>query len=261
MRVVALTDLKGGLEAEAPFLATLLGLSAYDVRARFAGATPKILLQTPDEEVARRVQRDVAARGHGVVALDAASIVHTSQMVHLHRFSLDAAGVWASGAAGERLEWSDLGAMVVAQVRTPVSRTTEEVEYQAGTATTPSKVTHVITRTEQTASHVAYLFPSAQAVSQRPWVLEEASAQFMSLGRDMHPTRRANFFWTVAAIRRYAPNAVVDDRFVASPLVAQGVIYARGAESAPSSMAVTLVDLTVNILGAWLQRGRGGPYR
>ncbi len=261
MRVVALTELKGEIEAEAPVLAAMLGLSPYDVRTRVAGAPPKILVQTADEAIARRIQRDIAARGHGVVVCDASSVVPASQMVRLHRFHIDPSGVWANGLSGERLSWSDLGVVVVATVRTPVARTTEEVEYQMPRQSTPSKVTRHVTRSEQVASNIAYLFPNSRAVGQRPWLLEEASAQFLTLGREMQATRHANFFATIAILRRLAPEAVVDDRFVTSPLTSHGTVYVRGNETAPPPTAAAIVDLTVSILAGWLQRDRRGPYR
>ena len=77
----------------------------------------------------------------------------------------------------------------------------------------------------------------------------------------MQPTRRANFFSTVAAVRRLAPEAVVDDRFVASPLVSQASVHVRGTDAAPVSQPAGLIDLTVTILAGWLQRDRRGPYR
>jgi len=262
MPIVALTELKGDLEAEAPRLAELLGVSTYDVKARLTGPLPKILVQTSDDLTAARVLRGLTARGHSAVLYDPTMVVPTSHMVRLHRFTLDAGGVWANDREGDRLEWADLGVVVVAVLRGSVARTSDEVEYQMPTKSRPSKVTYEVTKTERTATHVAYLFPHARALSQRPWVLEEAGAQFMSLGARMQPTRRGNFFATITALRGYAPNAIVDDRFVASPLWSQAVINVRGSDTAPASVAAAQIDVTVHVLATWLMRARGGgPYR
>ena len=92
MRVVALTELHAALEVESAPLASILGLSPYDVKARLGGGVPCILLQTPDPELAKRVLQAVLARGHSAVECDAASAVPSAEMVKLHRFTLDARG-------------------------------------------------------------------------------------------------------------------------------------------------------------------------
>jgi hypothetical protein len=264
MYVVALTELAGDLETEAPFFASLLRLAPYDVKVRLAGAMPKVLVSTPDEPTAADVVRQVQSRHHRAMVYDASRAVHAAHMVKLHRFSLDATGVWANGQAGDRLAWADLGAVILALVRTSVSKTTEESEYMSSMTAhsiNQMRVTHQVTRTQTATTHVAYLFPNALAASPRPWLLEEATAQFVGLGRDMQPTRHGNFFATIAAMRRYAPNAVFDDRFVASPIISHGTVHLHGQATAPPQPPPALADLTVNILAATLSRDRGGPYR
>lgn len=261
MWVVALTGLSRAVESEAPALAPLLGLSVYDVRARLGGALPKVVLQTAEDAVARKAASAIAARGHGVVVCDAAAAVPTAQMVRLHRFTLDEAGVWANDRGGERLAWNDVGAVVVALLRSSVARTREEVDYPPPSAGMPARTTVAVTKTEHPATHAAYFFPHRRAASSRPWVLEEATAQFLSLGAAMQPTRRANFLATVAAVRRLARGTPVDDRFVASPLSSPGVLHTRGADPAPPPVTPPMTDLTMHILaGMLLQHGRG-PYR
>src|ERR1700735_4216782 len=112
MFIVALTELKDDLDAEAQHLAALIGVSAYDVKSRIAGPLPKILLQTAAGETARRVWRGIVRRGHGALALDASTVVATTEMASLHRFELDESGM--SSHAGGRLAWGDLGVVVVA---------------------------------------------------------------------------------------------------------------------------------------------------
>jgi len=261
MRVVVLTELKGGLDDEAPALATLLGVSAYDVRARLSGELPRVVLQTADDARAVRVQAELVARGHGVVVRDAASAVSSSQMVRLHRFALEAGGVWANDGAGEFLAWGDLGVVVLALVRAQVARTTEEVELVGRGARRPVAIKRDVTRNEHALSHAAFLFPHPRAGARLPWLLEEATAQFLSLGEAMQPTRRGNFFATVARIRRFAPRALVDDRYVTSPLVSASTVKVRGAESGAVGLAGVPVELTVQVLAEWLTRDRSGPYR
>jgi hypothetical protein len=260
MFIVALTELKDSLDAEATHLAALLGVSAYDVKSRIAGPLPKILLQTANGETARRVCRGIAARGHGALALDASTVVAATEMVSLHRFELDEGGM--SSQAGDRLAWSDLGVVVVAGRSLRVARTTEETQYQSSLGgRRPNQVTREVTRAESSTTHSAYFFPNAHAASRRPWVLDEATAQFSSLGPSMQPTRRANFHTTISKVRQLAPGVVIDDRFVAAPLAASETVRVRDHDSVLTPAGGATADLLVNVLAAWLMRAHEGPYR
>ncbi len=261
MWVVAITQLSGTLDEEAAPIAALLGVSAYDVKARLAGALPKLLLQTADRGVAEQLRSALAARGHGAVELDGALAVASADMVHLRRFRLDGAGIRADDRAADHLAWSDIAVVVVAVVRTEVARTTQELDFPGVSDESARNLRHDVTKTEHSLSHAAYLFPSRGAGSRRPWLLEEGTAQFLSLGAAMQPTRRANFFTTLARIRDLAPHAIVDDRFVTSPRTASTVLHVRGTDATPKVAAGASVDLVVHILADWLMRDRGGPYR
>jgi hypothetical protein len=286
VRVVAITELAGELEDEAAPIASLLGVSAYDVKARLAGALPKLLLQTADSALSERVRSALVARGHGAVELDGAAAVSSAQMVKLRRFTFDVAGVWAnryesraSGAevpegqanplawpeendrAGDHLAWSDLGVVVVAVVRSEVARTTQELDYPGTSDESSRTLRHDVTKTEHSLTHVAYLFPRRVAAARTPWLLDEATAQFLSLGARMQPTRRANFFTTITQLREHAPHAIVDDRFVTSPRTASVVLHVRGTDATPKVAAGASVDLVVHVLAEWLMRDRSGPYR
>jgi hypothetical protein len=263
VHVVALTQLRSNLEDATPGLATALGLAPYDVRSRLSGALPKVVCQTPDDDVARRVAQALMALGHGVVVCDTSAIVPTAAMVHLHRFHIDAEGLWANDSAGERLAWGDVGAVIIALLRSDIRRTKEElatVTPRIGRVADLPVVVHV-TSTEHGSSHAAYLFPHPRAERRRPWVLEEATAQFLSLGPKMQPTRRANFLATVTMMRRFAPGAIFDDRFATHPVATQATTQVHAGESAPPPVATAIVDTTMHILATTLLADRGGPYR
>jgi hypothetical protein len=261
VRVVAVTALSGDLDVEVAPIAALVGLSAYDVRARLAGGLPRLLLSTADREFADRVARGMAARGHAVTEIDPSEATTSAQMVKLSRFAFDASGVWANDGVGDHLAWGDLAVVVVALVRSEVARTTQELEHPGSTDGSSRAMTRDVTKTEHSVSHVAYLFPRRDGRSGVPWLLEEATAQFRGLGPAMQPTRRANFLATVARVRQLAPHAVVDDRFVSHPRTAAVVVHVRGGETAAPVPAGADVDLLVHILASSLMARRGGPYR
>jgi hypothetical protein len=259
--LVALTELRGDLDQEAGPLAALLSLSPYDVKARLSGPLPKILAQIGDEGTARAIQRGLAARGHGAVVCDPRTVARPEERVRMHRFTIEDQYLWANDREGERLSWSDIGAVIIALVRSPVARTKEEIEYPVVPSRTPQTVKHDVTKTEHTSVHTGYLFPHRRASGQRPWVIEETTAQFLSLGARMQPTRRANFLTTLGSIRRLAPQAIVDDRFVAYPLTSTGLLRVRGSEQAPAMSPSIDVDATIHILARWLLGEYRGPYR
>ncbi len=267
MYLVALTELRGNLDQEAGPLAALLSLSPYDVKARLSGPLPKILARIGDEGTARVIQRGLSARGHAAVVCDPRTVARPEDRVRLHRFTLEDQYLWANDRAGERLAWTDVGALIIALIRSPIARTRtqtqnkEEIEYAVVPSRMPQTLKHDVTKTEHTSVHTAYLFPHRRASVQRPWVIEETTAQFLSLGIRMQPTRRANFLTTLGSIRRLAPQAIVDDRFVACPLTSTALLRVHGSEQAPAMSPSIDVDATIHILAEWLLGAYRGPYR
>jgi len=261
MRVVAITELSGDLEVEAPHLATLLGVSPYDVKTRLSGAMPSLLLQTPDRVLSERVRNALVARGHAAVECELSAAVPSDRMIRLHRFALEAGGVRANDSAHHFLAWGDLRVVILATIRAAVSRTVEEIEYEPSESSSMERSKFQLTKTEHSSAHHAYLFPDRNSSSPTPWLLDEATAQFLSLGPRMQATRPANFLETLKRIRELAPHVIVDDRFVASPQTSAVLLQARGNDPAPRVAAGAVVDLRVHLLAEWLMRPRGGPYR
>ena len=258
MFVVALIALAGALEVEAASVASILGLTAYDVKARLIGGLPRVVFQSSAREEACRVHEALLARGHSAAVSDTQEVIPSAQMMKLRRFSIDGHGLWAHDHAGEKLAWDDLGAVVVAAIRTNVLRTTRERTLVQGE---DGPVEHDHPTNEHVLTHAAYLFPHARATERRPWLLEEQTAQYVSLGPKMLPTRHQNFFATIDLVRDHAPRAVFDDRFVEHPLSSAALVQVRGSESATPSTFGANLDLTVQVLAQWMMRDRGGPYR
>ena len=98
-------------------------------------------------------------------------------------------------------------------------------------------------------------------MARHPWLLEEATAQYVSLGPRMEPTKRANFFATLEAIRSFAPGAAFDDRFIVTPISGEGSAHVKGNSVAPAAVAAGQSDITVHVLATCLMRAQGGPYR
>jgi hypothetical protein len=261
--IVALMELVGDVDVETAAVASLLGLSAYDVRSRLMGGLPRVVLQSPRADEAARVEKELTARGHGVYVCETRDIVSHAQMVKLRRFSFDAAGLWANDRTGDPLPWGDLGAVVLVAVRLHTRSITRSARAEemlhVSSATTLGQEDHVGDEVHLT--HAAYLFTRAGRAARPPWLLEEETAQYIALGARMQPTRHQNFFATIDRFRDLAPGAVFHDRLVTRPQPAGSFVQVQESESSVPSIAVASLDVTVQILARWIMRTQGGPYR
>jgi hypothetical protein len=260
---VAFTELTDGsdIESEAYALAPLLQLSVYDVRMRISGVLPRVLYQSPDKEAALRALAAIRARGNGAVACDSSAMWQATDLVRVHRFTVDGSALYANGASGPRFPWSDMAVVVVIAARTEVLRTITEkdLEGQGLQRAQRNDVEH--TSHERVLERSAFLFarPHDDGTMQQPWILHERDAQFLSLGPRMQATRRANFGVTLDVLREHARGAIFDDRFVRHSLTSTELIAIVGTSAATISTAPQGVDIIVSLLAQWLIRGRGGP--
>jgi hypothetical protein len=257
MFAVVLVEIRGALETEAAAIGSILGVAAYDVKSRILGGLPRVVLQSSSREEAERVFIALEVRGHRVIGCDAGEVVASEDMVKVRRFNFDKAGLWAHDRAGDHLAFADLGAVVVAAVRTPVVRLTKELVRQG-----ENQVVVEHAANESALTKVAYLFPHARAGTHRPWLLEEQTAQYLALGRNMQSTRQSNFLTTLDLLRDRARHAVFDDRLVTRPRMLNHSVQVRDGDTAKAQSGDFDTDITAYALARWLMRGTGGgPYR
>ena len=258
--VVAVAEIAGRLDDEAAPLAALLGLTAFDIRNRLGGALPRVVFQSSSEEAARRAFAALRARGHGVLLVDTEMVPSYVDVVRVRRFAVDDSGLLPSTPTGPRLAFDDLGAVLHVALRSPVVRSKREKELrpQGGRVPTTVEVEHLAH--EHAEVHAAYLFPRAGGRARpRPWLLHERETSFLGLGPGLRLTRRENLGAAIDLVRRRAPGALYDDRFVARPLVSSQIIAVRGNATAEAGLPDGNVDLAVHLLAEWLLGG--GPYR
>ncbi len=259
MHGVALCELKGAPDVEAPALAPILGVAPYDVRVWLSGLLPRVVLQTTDHAAAVDALRRLRGRGHGAILFDLADVVAGTHMVKVHRFVADEAALWANDGEGDFFPWESIGAVAIVARRIEVVRTTREREVVRTSPGRPAPTITTLQRSrEHLVDHVAYLFPRERGV---PWMLREQETQYLSLGPRMKLTRFENFRETVTLLRERAPGAIYDERFARDPRTGAQLVQVRGHESAMPEAADIHVDTLVHALGEWLLRGQGGPYR
>ncbi len=255
--ILAAVDVTSDVEGLAATLGG--GITALELRMALSAVKPSILFRTPSRERAEQAASILVAHGLGAVAVDMADVVSVERMVHVHRFTLEAAGLRAD-ARGPTLAYDEVAAIVRAAVETSILRTTREIEaVRAGARGTRVEVEVERTRAERAVEQVAFLFARGEGV---PWVLRAGEARYLALGAAMRPTSMENFLATVALLRERAPKATYDERFVAHPLVRQAETYVRGHDTAAPALDDRAVEVRVHILARGLGRSvREGPYR
>jgi hypothetical protein len=259
VHAVALCELASAGEAEAAELAPLLGVGTYDVRTWMSGVLPRVVLQTADHGAALEATRRLRARGHGAVMFDLADVVPGTHMVQVHRFVADDAALWANDGEGDFFPWESIGAIAIVARRIEVVRTKRQRALGRTTPGRPAPTTSLLQRShEHLVDHVAYLFSRDGGV---PWLVREQETQYLSLGPRMKLTRYENFRETIALLRARAPGAIYDERFAKDPRTAAQLVLVHGHDSAMPDAADIHVDMVVHVLGEWLLRGQGGPYR
>lgn len=251
---VVLLELARGLEGEEVALGALLGLAQYDVRVRLSGVLPRLAFESPIEAEASRVAQGFAERGHTVRVFAASEVVPLERLIAMHRFSFEGDLIFASDRKPQQRA-QDLLAMVQFETRASVVRTgKEKVLRYAGRAPHTEEV--------ETFRHEGHTEDALMLVWRdgSRWLLRAGNGRYLALGPDLKTTQHENFRTTVAKLRALAPRAAYDDRFVRSPINAQGVLIARGNDSA-SSHGDSRTDLALQALaGLYVVRAEG-PYR
>jgi hypothetical protein len=252
MHLVAIMDAPAGARDDAESLARALGggITALDVRMALSAVLPAVLLRTPSRERAEQAARVLVAAGLGAVAMDLADAVPVERMVHVHRPAFEDAGMRAD-TQGPMLPYVDIGAIVRVMAETSIWRTTREKEISGVQRHRPVvQVEH--TRIEHTVENVVFLFVRGAGV---PWVLRAGEARYLALGAELRRTATENFFAVVALLRRRAPLAVYDERFVAHPLVRQAETHVRNNDHAAAELGDAGVEARVHLLARLLGCG------
>src|SRR6185436_643988 len=124
MHVVAILELATSIDAEAVALAADLGTTAYEERLKLAGGLPAIVLLSAEAAPARALLTKIRGRGHGALAIDAAEVVPSTEMIVVRRFAFEPDALVLQGS-GARMPYSDIVAIVRAVHRTRTETRTE----------------------------------------------------------------------------------------------------------------------------------------
>ncbi len=223
MDIVALTRLATSAEAEATLLARDLAVTPFEARQRLT-SLPCVVLMTTERARTAALVAALRGRGHGVVAVDSASVTPASAMLVARRFRFtDEAWITdeGPGAPAEedaRVTFAGMIAFVRASHRREIEtrEETKEKKFRPGAALATGglvltkTVTREVVRTTEDREPVLYVFRRGAP----PCLLREGAAQYGGLGALLRPTRIENFATAVRALRERAPSVPYDERLV-----------------------------------------------
>jgi hypothetical protein len=265
VHVVALTELRGPIDAEAPALASDLGVTAYEARLSISGALPAIVHTTVDQGRAEALALRIRGRGHGVVAFDDREVVRNGDMRQVRRFRFDPHAFVTDVPPNleDSLPYDDVHAIFRA-IHKRILETKSEVKEKkfdaarfvaSGGLVTSKTSTRQVSQSAEDREQVLYLFRRS---GERPWILREGGAQYAGLAADLQPSRAANFLVTLERLKGACRSAVFDERLLnARRPIERSVASAGGSETSFAEG----VDLLAHVLSLAVEPQRSNPYR
>jgi hypothetical protein len=263
--VVAIVVLAGSVDAEAPRLATELGMTEYETKLALRSGPPAVVLRTPDRQRALDLLSRLRARGHEAVACDQAAIFPSSAMISMRRFALEPDAVVATDVPGSRLPFDDILALLRATHRLRVESHAETVERKfrpaaaivTGGVVLTKTVTRDVVSTTDERIPVVYLFRRS---NERPWLLQATGTHYTTLGSLLRPTQMDNFLTTVRLLRERATSAAFDERLLAVRSLPERITRADAvlAEAAPLAEGL---DVLAHLLALWYAHRGPTAYR
>lgn len=254
MFVVAITELAGAVDGEAPLLAADVGVSAYDARLLLAPGPPVLVKTTPDKALALEILGKLRSRGHTVVACDTSAVVASGAMVAMKRPRLGATAITLEDRPAESLPYDEVLALVPAvhRRRSETTTQTRETRLSMGRAIATGGV--AFTKSVKIETHsgseereaVLYVFRRSGAT---PWLLRERGTSWAGTGLPLAPSEGENFRLCVARLRELATSARFDDRLVSRKAAERTAMTAAGASTTVKTSSESGVDLLAHVLG------------
>lgn len=268
MYIVAVTELRNPIEAEAARIAEDIGSTPYEVRITLTAGMPAVVLTTADKDLAQRVMGRIAERGNLVVGCDDDYVMDSESMVTMKRFRMDPDGYRTEEAPNELLPYGDVLAIVRATHRQSSSSRTvvKERSFSAGRAILSGGLVMTKTTTRETKQatdereHVVYLFRRS---GERPWIMRQDEAKYHALGAQMQPTNALNFPIAVNRMRENSPSAVFDTRLVSVKRIPERNVSLASTQTGTVVTSFTYgVDLLAHLLAMHVKQQEAvAPYR
>lgn len=261
MFAVAIAELAGSAEAEAPALATDLGCTAYDARLLLAQGMPAIVKTVAERDAALGLLAPLRGRGHGAIAFDLGAVVASGAMTSMRHLRLQDDAITLDDAPAERLPYADVLALVAAvhRRRTDTETISREKKFSMGRAllTSGLSMTKTVTTGSRSATEekegVVYVFRRDGAT---PWILHEHGTVWAGHGRPVAATASENYRLTVGLLRERASDAIYDDRLVTRRVSERTSVSGGMGSTSVTSSSEAGVDVLAHALATWFARLR-----
>ena len=237
MFLLAVLSYTPPLEAAAGVLASRLGMTLYEARARLVGEAPRVVSVFADGEDAAVAARLLSREGFAGVVADGDDIEMDDRRDQIAKLGLGDEALTVTLRDGRQREvpYSSI-VLLLKGTRTSQSVSTREEttrQFSPGKAlltgglvmrTSSTKSTTTTTRSRQA---FLYIYDDTGGPT---LALYEQRISYAFLGAKILPSSLANFNTVVADIQRHAPSARYDERLVKSPTLGSPPLPPRGID-------------------------------
>ncbi len=217
--LVAITRWGRDQHQELSYLASLLGVGAYDLRMRIMGQVPVVLAERLSHQSAQSLCDLLQTRGHGTVVCDKAEVKAGREMFLPRDFGFSPTVLTLTenqASAGSIIAYDQIVALVMAtqavEVLDEQQKTKKKFSASMAIATgglvRKKKVTKQLRSNQSERESVLYMFCNAEP---RHVFFQESRLHYKGLGQYMGLSRPENFSKLVKLLRQKAPGAMFDD--------------------------------------------------
>jgi hypothetical protein len=235
VQLVAITKWGTPLQQELPELAARLGMVAYDLRIKLAGALPVFYTTDADVQTARTHVDFLRGRGHGAVVCDLDAVPRSADMCVAKTFTLGPRELSGTDTNGGEftLAYADVTSLIrVMCVRNEaVTVTTKEKKFSLGRAALSGGL--VMTKavekqqshTSQEREQVIYSFCGE---SSAPMMWREYGLHYGGLGKARDHSASRNFMTLLQELQQRCPQARYDDSMLTNKRRVDPTALGRG---------------------------------
>ncbi len=223
MILVGITDLHEGADALAPALTKALGQTVHESLSRLRGAGVGPIVVGVHQERAQAATMAEALRTAGFTALtvDDEDFAREIESLIVRQFTFKTAGLFMVKAAGGeifKMRPADIRLLIKGTgiVSHEVTEKTKEKQFSAGLAiaTQGLLTSKTVEKTKVTEVQEREGFVHLYTASGRVIELRETRIDYSGLGKSKQPTRLMNFAQTVTQLKKFAPDALYDERLL-----------------------------------------------
>lgn len=229
MQIVAIDTIQGDASQRAKELATVLGVTPYEARARVAitSGGPAVVASFANHDLAAACVESLRAAKFDTLCLDCAELETDQNRFIVQRLCFAREGVQLWNQGGEQLlvNYADIqlllrGAGIICEIKTETV-TKKKVAIGRALATGGLMMRKKVTSTTQQVNSERQPFCHLYGHNLPVIVLRQDVLDYAALGSECKLSRAENFNWICSELRRLCGAARWDERLQTRPGVAQ----------------------------------------